>query len=49
MSYRLPELPFEPEYWPGSDEWTEMMDSRRHYYEERRLYEAEELFDEPLR
>ena len=48
VNERLPQLPFEEEFFPGSEEWTEMMDARRHYLEERRLYQAEDLFDEPM-
>ena len=39
---RLPELPLEPEYWPGSDEWAELADARRHINEQYREYLAEE-------
>ena len=42
MSNRLPALPIEPEYWPGSDEWVEMMDARRHINEQRQLEQAED-------
>ena len=45
---RLPELPIDPEGWAGSDEWAERADARRNWLDERRLYEVEELFDEPL-
>ena len=38
----MPELPIEEEYWPGSDEWTEMMDARRHINEQYQEYLAEE-------
>ena len=34
MNAPMPELPYEPEYFPGSDEWTEMMDARRYINEQ---------------
>ena len=42
MSDRLPELPLEPAYWPGSDEWTELADAKRHINEQYAEYLAEE-------
>ena len=46
--YRMTDLPLDPEMWTGSDEWAELADARRSFKEERRLYQAEELSDEPL-
>ena len=39
---RLPDLPIEPEYWPGSDEWLEMMEARRQINEQYQEYLADE-------
>ena len=42
---RLPELPLEPEYWPGSDEWAELADARRHINEQYQEYLHEDDYD----
>jgi len=42
MNNRLPELPLEPEYWPGSDEWIEMMEAKHQINEQYQEYLVEE-------
>ena len=42
MNEPMPELPLEPEYWRGSDEWAELADARRDINEQRQLEQAEE-------
>ena len=34
MNERMPELPVDPEFWRGSDEWDELADHRRAMMEE---------------